>query len=380
MKNRCIFVKEAGRRVDRENVAWYDMSFGALIENYFNTGDMTVYDSTLKLLDYRMSCRINTDLPVNPELASRIRDMYDVIVLRASNYIHEEMEWGFFTDWLEALQLPVLCLGVGAQAAHLHKIELPATGKRVWQMIADRVRSIGVRGAFTASVLNDNGVKNSEVVGCPSIFRSRQPILTLRHKPVHNINRVAFSLRRETGNNYTDDPQKFLDVQKKLILRINKQFDLVLTAHGELEEKIFYYRDVSRAQEAKETLRNSGWFDRSGDGEMEKIYASRLFFTTVVSHYDELVKSVDATIGYRVHGVLPALAAGTPSVLLRYDARSAELAETLHVPLLDPDEALHQSFSQVFASERFAEFEQSYPLMYDNMKNFLIKNDIANKM
>jgi polysaccharide pyruvyl transferase WcaK-like protein len=81
-----------------------------------------------------------------------------------------------------------------------------------------------------------------------------------------------------------------------------------------------------------------------------------------------------------VHGVLPALAAGTPSVLLRYDARSAELAETLSVPIFDPAEAIKQSFSDIFGKHHFSKFERMYPINYMNMKAFLEKNDIATRM
>jgi hypothetical protein len=380
MKNRCVFVKEAGRRVDKENVAWYDMSFNSLVDSYFNTGDMTVYDSTLKLLDYRRSCRINTDLPVDFDLAKQVHDMFEVVVLRASNYIHEGMEWGHFAAWLEALDLPVLCLGVGAQASEKRRIVLPESGRRVWSIISDRVSSIGVRGAFTAGVLEENGIKNSEIVGCPSIFRNRSPDIKLRHKPVQDILRVAFSLRRETGDNYTRDSDEFLSLQRKWIFRLNKHFSLSVTAHGEVEEKAYYYNAFERKLVARDELRRTGWFDAKSGGEMETIYESQLFFTPVVSHYDEFVRSVDATIGYRVHGVLPALAAGTPSVLLRYDARSAELAETLSVPIFDPAEAIKQSFSDIFGKHHFSKFERMYPINYMNMKAFLEKNDIATRM
>ena len=186
-------------------MAWYDVPFRTLIDEYFNTGDLTVYDSTLKLLNYRGSTIINIDLPVDLEEAAKINHDYEYVVLRASNYIHEEMDWGHFLDWLRAVELPVICLGVGAQAAIRRRIALPPDALRIWQMVADRCPSIGVRGEFTASVLEDNGIKNVDVIGCPSIFRSREPAIQLRHKPSSEIRRIGFSLRRETGGNYTDD-------------------------------------------------------------------------------------------------------------------------------------------------------------------------------
>jgi hypothetical protein len=376
----CIFAKPAGRRITRSSVAWYDVTFRQLIDDYFNTGDLTVYDSTLKLLNYNRSARINIDAPVDRALASQLNDLYDYVVLRASNYIHEEMEWGYFADWLDALHLPGLCLGIGAQAATRRRILLPPLANRIWHMIAERSPSIGVRGEFTASVLEDNGIRNLDIVGCPSIFRACDPNLQLRHKAFSDIRRVGFSLRRETGDNYTENVVSFLNTQKELILRFNALFELVLTVHGEIEEKVYYYNDISRLAAARQTLRDMGWFDSKNEGELEAVYESRLFFAPVVSYYDDLVRELDCTLGYRVHGVLPALAAGTPSVLLRYDERSAELARTLKVPLLEPDEALREDVQDLFHPNRFKEFEENYPKAYEVMRSFLEKHEVAHLM
>jgi len=379
-KRNCVVIKDAGRRVDKHSVAWYDTSFRALIDDYFNTGDIGVYDSTLKLLDYDNLYRLNIDQPVDAKVAAALSEKYEYICLRASNYVHEQMSWGYLSDWLDAVQLPVVCLGVGAQASKERRIELPAEGRRVWHAIAERSPSIGVRGGFSASVLADNGVKNVDIVGCPTIFRSLAPVLHLRHKSINEIERVAFSLRRETGANYTNNVDDFLETQKKLIVRLNRRFSLVVTAHGEIEEKIYYYNDIVRLKETRRKLIDSNWFDPIFGRELEEIYAMQLFFTPVVSHYDELVRALDFTIGYRVHGVLPALAMGTPGVLLRYDARSAELAETLRVPIFDPKVALTVPFESIFHRDLFCEFEGHYPAAYQTMRAFLEKNQIANLM
>jgi hypothetical protein len=379
-KKNCVFVKAAGRLVTKQSAAWYDKPFRVLIDEYFNTGDIAVYDSTLKLLDYDNLRHLDIDHPVDHTVAAAINEKYDYVCLRASNYIHEEMQWGNLRDWLEAVRLPVLCLGVGAQAAQPRKINLPAESRRIWHMIAERSPSIGVRGEFTASVLAETGVKNVEIVGCPTMFRSLSPTIELRHRAIDEIKRVGFSLRRETGENYTCNVAEFLDTQKRLILRLNEQFSLVVTAHGEVEEKIYYYNDVTHLEKARKQLIESNWFDPLFGQKLEQIYAFQLFFTPVVSHYDELVSSLHFTIGYRVHGVLPAIAMGTPSILLRYDARSAELAETFRVPILDPTEALKAPFESLFDRGRFLALERHYPTAYETMRAFLDKHQVAHCM
>lgn len=380
MKSKPIIVKPAGRRIDRETVAWYDVSYRDMIDVYYNTGDIAVYESTLRLLDYDMAAShlLNIDLESDPRLEATTHP-YDYICLRGSNYIHENMDWGHFGPWIEKLDLPVLCLGVGAQSATRRRIELPAEGLRIWEMISERCTSIGVRGAFTAEVLNDNGIKNAEIVGCPTLFRSRNPHLKLRSNAYADISTLSFSIRRETDHTYTTDIPAFLAQQKAIIERLSGAYDLYLTAHGEVEEKIIFYKDPKRLAEAHTILREQNWFDGE-EGLLQRLYQTRLFFTGIVGHLEQFMSKMDATMGYRVHGVLPALAQGVPAVLLEYDARSSELAQTVDVPLITPREALALPFSEIFDSGRFLRFEQRYPANYARMKQFLERNGIAHRM
>lgn len=380
MKSRPIFVKPAGRCLDRETVAWYDVSYREMIDQYYNTGDIAVYESTLRLLNFDLARArwLNIDR-ADDETLSTTSGSQDYICLRGSNYIHEAMEWGHFGSWLDKLDLPVLCLGVGAQSATRRQITLPPESLRIWSMIADRCASIGVRGSFTAQVLNDNGIKNVEIVGCPTLFRSRNPHLRLRNTPYSEISTVSFSIRRETDPAYTSDIPAFLARQKGIIERLAHSFDLFLTAHGEIEEKIIFYKDPVRLAEAHALLRQQNWFGGE-DCVMRRLYETRLFFTGIVGHLDQFMSTMDATIGYRVHGVLPALAQGIPGILLDYDARSAELAETLDIPLLSPQQALELPLPEILAPSRFVLFEQKYPSHYNRMKQFLERNGISHRM
>lgn len=380
MKRNPIFVKHAGRRVTADKVAWYDFDFREYIDSYFNTGDCAVYDSTLKLIDYNQnqSYALNID-DQEDKTCERILDRFDCIVLRGSNYIHSSMEWGHFASWLERIQLPVICIGVGAQAAQHGRIELSPESRRIWQIISERTPSIGVRGAFSAEVLNDNGIKNAEIVGCPTLFRQKNPLVELDVKPLNSESKVSFSIRRETGEGYTLDPLSFLQSQKRIIEKLADLFDLYLTAHGEVEEKVLYYRDPARMNAVREQLVHEGWFDQE-PGILERLYERRLFFSGVVQHMDAFMREMDATIGYRVHGILPAMAQGIPGVLLEYDTRSKELSETLSIPCLSVQEALEMPVEEIFAPERFQRFETEFPKNYARMKAFLDKNGVANRM
>ncbi len=205
---RALVMIPAGKRYDHDKVMIYDQPREAYLRSYFNVGDMMVYDSTLRLLDFDDIDVLRIRNPSEADI-DRYNSIFDYVFLRGSNFIHENMDWESAAFVLERLKIPVIAVGVGAQAETRRKITLPEQSKRIWAMIGERCHSIGVRGAYSAEVLADNGVKNTEIVGCPSLFRQRKRSLTLRRRPAGEVQKVAFSLRRETSRHYAEDMAGF---------------------------------------------------------------------------------------------------------------------------------------------------------------------------
>ncbi|GGD99102.1 hypothetical protein GCM10011390_17360 [Aureimonas endophytica] len=376
---RAALVKYSGRRLNNHEAVWFDMPFQSTLEAYYNTGDICVYDSTLRLVDYSEGHLLNIDEPVTEEGVRRIKSSCDFIMLRGSNYIHEEMEWGHFIDWIEALDLPVLVIGVGAQAEKERPIILPKEGRRVWQAIADRAPVIGVRGAFSAETLHRNGIHNLEIVGCPSMFRGLDRTLTLRHAP-GGPRRVTFSLRREVGTTYAVDPAEFQRTQKRIIAKLALVADLYLSCHGEPEEKAFFFKAPRHMEAAAAKLVAEGWFDEVTGRLLRGLYESRLFYVGAPGDYDVYAPQFDAALGYRVHAVLPAVAVGVPGVLFAYDTRSTELAETFDLPIYSPEAFERQTLAEALAPERFGRFQSLFAERYDRMKAFIERNGVKSRM
>ena len=373
-------VKYAGVPVNQDRVNWYDMPLDRHIGNYFNTGDICVYESTLRLLGERSGDHyLNVEKPVDAETVARLKDKNSILVLRGSNYLHEHMEWDHFGDWLEALNLRVIVCGVGAQAESARPIDLPPANRRVWKLISERCESIGVRGAFTAETLRRNGVENVEIVGCPTLFRARDRSLSLRHA-AGGPRRVSFSIRREVGPDYAVDPHEFVEVQKRLIAKLDMVCDLYLSCHGEPEEKAYFFRSPDAKEAALAKLVKSGWFDHMTGATLRRLYESKLYYFSRPSDYDHYARQFDAAIGYRVHAVLPAVALGVPGVLFDYDTRSRELAETFDLPIYSPAEFERMTLAEALDPQRFAAFEARFAERYDGMKRFLERNGARTRM
>ncbi|WP_058601999.1 polysaccharide pyruvyl transferase family protein [Aureimonas ureilytica] len=376
---RAALVKYSGRRLNNHKAVWFDVPFKDTLETYYNTGDICVYDSTLRVVDYTEGHLLNIDEPVTDAELKRLKENCDFILLRGSNYIHEEMDWGHFRSWIEALDMPVLCIGVGAQAEQERPIILPTEGRRVWQAIAERTPMIGVRGAFSAETLHRNGIHNLEIVGCPSIFRSLDRTMTLRHRP-DGPKRVTFSLRREVGSTYAVDPIKFALTQKRMIAKLALVSDLFLSCHGEPEEKAFFFKAPRHMEAAAAKLVAEGWFDETTGQVMRDLYERRLYYVGAPDDYDLYAQQFDAALGYRVHAVLPAVAVGVPGVLFSYDTRSRELAETFDLPIYSPEEFERQTLKDAVDPSRFERFQSLFAERYDRMKNFIEKNGVRSRM
>ncbi|HEV7256953.1 MAG TPA: polysaccharide pyruvyl transferase family protein [Bosea sp. (in: a-proteobacteria)] len=376
---RALVIYPAGEVYDHDKVRWYRAPMEKLLSDYFNIGDMIVYDSTLKLLRYAHLEPMKIMNPTEADI-ERYASEFDYVFVRGSNFIHEKMEWFRAVEVLERVKLPVYAIGVGAQASQNRGIDLPDGSKRFWQIVGDRCAAIGVRGAFSAETLRRNGIGNVEVVGCPSIFRTRRRDLAIKVPDQREIRKVAFSLRREFDNTYTANPEAYLRNQRQALLKVDSQSEMVMSSHGEQEEKAFFLRDDAAKAKAVAEFVHSGWWDGPDDARMRDIYERRLFSFFDVERYDDFAKSIDLAVGYRVHGVLPAVAHGVPGVLVAYDTRSQELAETLKIPVV-PEAALADGgWRAVYQETALNALSKSYAQSYDRMSGFLDRNGIPHRM
>lgn len=181
-----------------------------------------------------------SELPItnfSPEKIDQLREEYDYVILRGSNYINKDMNWRDTIPVLQRLKLPVIAFGVGAQAPVRGEIQLSEETKAVLRMIADPTVSVGVRGAYTAQVLNDIGIQNVRIIGCPTAFRRNNQHLRIKLPPLEEVSQVGVTVRREVSPAYAQDIEQYLTRHRDLIRTMAERFDVTLMAQGEIEEK-----------------------------------------------------------------------------------------------------------------------------------------------
>jgi len=378
---RILVMIPSGEVYDHDNVRWYNYKdIQRSIDHYHNIGDAFVYDSSLKLLNYD---KLGV-LPIaNPKMEDidRLREEYDYVFLRGSNYVHQSMNWSQTIPVLKRLKLPVLGFGIGAQAPVKGKLELSEETKTVLRMMADSTTSIGVRGAYSAQVLWDIGIRNVRIVGCPTAFRRNDPNLSIKLPPLDEVRQVGITLRREVSPAYAQDIRRYLTFHRDLVKDMAARFDVVLMAQGEVEEKKLVFGTPEQKAEAMAALKANDWVSNwFMDDTIEALYRERLFYSDVVADYEALVQQKDFVLGYRLHGNLMALSNGVPSVYFTYDSRTAEFAETYQIPSYDVFSGKEFALEDYWDQSLFDKFNRAWFQTYREMHTFLNENGVDNKM
>ena len=378
---RVLVMIPSGEVYDHDCVRWYAyQDVQRNINAYHNIGDAFVYDSSLKLLNFDKLAVLPIAEPNMAEI-DRLREEYDYVFIRGSNYINETMNWRQSVAVLRRLRLPVIAFGIGAQAPVKGKLQLSEESKTAFRIMADSTTSIGVRGAYSAQVLWDIGIRNVRIIGCPTAFRGNDPYLSIKLPPLAEVKRVGVTLRREVSPAYAQDIGRYLTVHRDLIKAMSARFDSVLMAQGEVEEKKLVMGTDEQKAEALAALKaDPAVVESYLDETVEGLYRERLFYSDVVSDYESLVRQQDLVLGYRLHGNLMALANGVPSIYFTYDSRTTEFAETFQIPSHDVFGKKDFVLEDYWDQGLFDRFNRARFQTYREMQTFLAENGIDNKM
>jgi hypothetical protein len=376
---RVLVMSPSGEVYDHDNVRWYNHTdVQRSLHHYHNIGDAFVFDSSLKLLQFSALKELKIRTPTDSDI-DRYNAEFDYVFLRGSNYIHPKIRWENAPYALSRLRIPVIAFGIGAQAPVKGKLELSDETKHVLSLIADRSVSLGVRGSFTADVLWQLGIRNTRIIGCPTVFRRNDPTLRIDLPPLDQVRKAVFTLRREVGGDYAKDVRHYLDLQRRTILELAQRFELFVMAQGEIEEKKVLWGTEEQRAEAIAALRAQGWLKGEADP-MEALYAGRLYYSDVVAEIERFVAARDLVLGYRLHGNLMALANRVPSIYFTYDSRTVEFAETFAIPSFDVFGDKPFRLEDYWDQSLFERFNRAYYQRWREMRLFLDENGVAHKM
>ncbi len=313
-------------------------------ENFLKVGSNTgnlVFDASLRTT---IQC---TPL-LHEELEQRSWE-FDALVVRNFIWMSENKDMSSFREIMKRFgQKPIIPISAGLQSPdfrpdfHLH----PETAK-ILQELSERC-CIGVRGEYTARILEKHGIRNLRIIGCPSLY----------YRP--NFNRKICPAPQITKENVLSNYKT-----------LSKTLDTPLD-HG-----ILNYLAQNTGQFVEQTpcylpdrLRTSSFSN------FMKFYQTRkLFFR--FEDWLHFVSGKSFSIGGRFHGNVVPVLAGVPALFVVFDSRTRELTSFFSLPTIDAADFDPQKPLQYYYElADYSRFNRRYPILLENFIDFCLENGL----
>lgn len=296
----------------------------------------------------------------------------DCIVLAAANWINSYEDYGWLAERIERTSLPVILIGIGAQAPLDMSVPvIPAGTKRFLDIVAERSVSISARGQFSCEVLNHYGIKSVVPTGCPSLLLVGPDGPSVARKPT--LERVVLHATRH-GFSRCDELQRFIYRQAMslgcdILLQSESAdiyFALGRTNNQSVMEKAAPI--VTEAYGTDDVAAISAYLQQHG-----------LFYINYPTWINEM-KERTLCMGTRIHGTVAAIIAGTPAVLIAHDSRTVELANAMNIPVIRSTEIPTDrdlDLETYAASYTSGQLVSGYPSYRQRFLDFFKQNRLA---
>ena len=197
---------------------------------------------------------------------------------------------------------------------------------------------IGVRGHFTAEVLNQIGIKNVRVIGCPSFYEM-------------GANRVV----QKTGKISLED---ILLTHSSAVLSLKKNHQICQDfQEEEIIRTIAFNENVNLPKSAI----------------CKNILKHKYHIFSNIEDWKHFISQFKFAFGDRLHGSICALNAGIPAMCTNTDSRAREMCEFLHIPYY-PHVTKDTDVLKLYEQADIDGLNKHYPTLFKNFCNFIEKN------
>lgn len=337
-----------------------------------NSGNLVFSDAAHKLLLTDRTEVTSNGLRTDPSAkrAAQINERYDVFVVPLANAFRLSFQASLdrLSNLIEQLTIPVVVLGVGAQATDAYDTSglapIEASVKRFAAAVLKRSPSIGVRGELTAEYLKGLGIKDIEVIGCPSMFLYGDTLPTPRKQETLTADSlVAINLSRGAVRR-----ADLAAVARHAQARYPR---LTYYAQNLVDAELLFWGDTSTASGERKAMPQS----LSHPLLREKRTRVPMDASTWI---DEL-RAFDFSYGTRIHGNIAALLAGTPAVVLGHDSRTIELCRYFEIPYRKLREfAVDTDPAELYEQADYSGMLSGHKERFERFTGFLGKHDLEN--
>lgn len=337
-----------------------------------NSGNLLFSDATHKiLLTDRTEVTSNGLTTVTTaQRAGEINDQYDVFVVPLANAFRPSFKGSLdrLSTLIEQLTIPVVVLGVGAQATAGYDVKrlrpVEASVKRFVRAVLERSATIGVRGELTASYLHGLGFDEVDVIGCPSMFLHGETFPTPRDPGTLDASsRIAVNL--SPGATSVGDVAG-------LAQHAYERFPhLTYFAQNLSDAELLFWGDTSEAAGTALPLPRHRSHPLFQEDKVRVPLDPRTWM--------EELAGFDFSYGTRIHGNIAALLAGTPAVVLAHDSRTLELCRYFDIPhrmLKDLPGDVHPA--DLHAEADYGPLVDNHKERFRRFREFLDRNSLDN--
>lgn len=301
----------------------------------------------------------------DPRSAEAINERYDAYVVPLANAFRISFEANLIrmTSLIRRLRIPVVVLGVGAQAnvhndpARLRQIE--GSVRDFAAAVLDRSPTIGVRGAFTAEYLAGLGFRDVDVIGCPSMFLRGEGL---------RVEKQRSTIGPDARLSINVSPY-VKAIGPVVMHHVERYPDLTYVAQDLATLERLLWGDTGPSVDANEPLPIHLAHPLFRDGKVR-------FFVDPWPWFEHLATR-DFSFGTRIHGNIAALISGTPAFVLAHDSRTLELVRYHEIPYrLMRDVRPDTDAAELFEAADYGPFNRGHAARFATYVGFLDRHGL----
>lgn len=275
---------------------------------------------------------------------------FSVFLTSNLSWIQENTDITYLDKVLERIGDSVLLpINIGFSSTEEKKDFVLGKGSvNTLKKIAERCKSIGVKGEYTAEILSKYGIKNSVIVGCPSMYNNISEIKKINSTKL-DVKNGAASFKPFYG----ELSDKEIDLLK--FFKKNK-FNLVETTNLELSESNIKDEKMYSYLKAYEKTK--------------KIYFD-------INSWRNSFEDVDFAMGMNFYNNVVALQSGVPALFVCYETTGREMCKFFNLPNIDISKFnSKKSVSDYRNLVYYSSFLSSIDQKYANFMKFLYENGV----
>ena len=287
-------------------------------------------------------------LPRNTKEIVDLED-YDAFITTDFVWIREHVDMSYMKKYLKLIGDKALVpISIGLQAQEYKRnFKIHSETIAILKTIEERC-VMGVRGNYTAEILNQYGIKNIQVIGCPSLYQLETGFQKKNKSFIPRNISVNF---RSFGEKLSFRETEFLLYARQRNSSFVEQTLHSLERNQVLEE--IYYRDIF------------DWIQEQGN----------LFLN--LSEWRDYMKTIDFCMGSRFHGNVVALWEGVPALFLLTDSRTRELCDFFKLPCIEMKKFNNKkSILYYLKKADYSEFNRNFLDKKRKYEEFLKKNGL----